>query len=98
MGAGRDGPLMATFTAACEMCGGDATCLWSAGTSDRVEDEVFNARVSRSTRVIAYACQRHSEQVMNSLVEEFGGAANSYRPDELAQAVEDSMLARLRHP
>jgi hypothetical protein len=95
-GAKADGtPVAFTMAAVCDACGSWATNVCTSGSSTTTNDDIINIRVSRRIRVVAYACLDHYEQVMDSLVDEFGNASNGYEPDDLAIAVDRA--TRLRH-
>lgn len=77
-----------TKSAVCDECGGWASLLWTAEERTEVVDsESFDYKVSRTTRVVVYACPKHSDTVSEKLLDQYGFASNSYNRDELATAV-----------
>lgn len=80
-----DEPMPTVTSAVCDVCGKWASNLWIAGKASTADDSVSHVRVSRREILHVYACPEHSEQVVDSLLEEYGMASNTYDPDELAE-------------
>lgn len=89
LGGGKEdgSPVAFTTSAVCDVCGSWATEVCTSG-SFTANDDIINSRVSRRLLVTVYACSDHYQQVMDSLVDEFGFAQNRYDPDDLAVAVD----------
>jgi hypothetical protein len=89
------GPAVFTSAAVCDVCGSWATDVCTSGTIVTAGDDIIDSRISRHVHVIVYACPKHYDNVMDSLVEEFGSACNRYDPDDLAIEVERQSKLRV---
>lgn len=88
-GWGPDGtPHPTVRSAICDVCGGWASNLWTTVQSSTKDDSQSDIRVSRRLEVTVYACPEHSDQVSDSLMEEFGAVFNTYEADDLAKEVD----------
>lgn len=88
VGAGQDGgPMAATESAVCDVCGDWASELWVAGEVTGWGDMFKDRRTSRTVSVTVYACPKHSDDVVDALVEEYGGASNFVPDVSLASKV-----------